>query len=87
MPNPTFFPEGHTPRRNDSKWRILMKILGATIDGGGGGGSYDPNTASNLSGSGSPEGVVTATVGQHYTDTMNGVTYWKMTGSGNTGWV
>lgn len=38
MANPTFFPEGSTPRANDTRWRVLLKILGATLDGGGGGG-------------------------------------------------
>lgn len=36
--SPTFFGEGSTPRVHDTRWRILQKILGATIDGGGGGG-------------------------------------------------
>lgn len=38
MASPTFFPEGSTPGRSDTRWRILQKILGATVDGGGGGG-------------------------------------------------
>jgi len=38
MASPTFFNDGHTPNRNDPTWKILQKILGATIDGGGGGG-------------------------------------------------
>lgn len=41
------------------------------------------------SGTGSPEGVVTAAVGSRYTDTAatNGAVEWiKATGSGNTGW-
>lgn len=38
MSSPTFFGEGSTPRVKDTRWRILQKILGATIDGGGGGG-------------------------------------------------
>jgi len=37
-------------------------------------------------GSGSPEGVVTASVGSEYTDTSTGVLYLKQSGSGNTGW-
>lgn len=42
-----------------------------------------------LTGTGSPEGVVTATVGARYVDTLatNGAVEWiKATGSGNTGW-
>ena len=37
--------------------------------------------------SGSPEGVITATVGSEYTDTSSGILYQKRSGSGNTGWV
>ena len=38
-------------------------------------------------GAGSPEGVVTATVGSFYSDTTNGVIYTKNSGTGNTGWA
>ena len=44
----------------------------------------------NYTGSGSPEGVVTAAVGSLYSDTAvtNGAAVWrKNTGAGNTGWV
>lgn len=33
---PSFFSDGNTPRREDPRWRILQKILGATGTGGGG---------------------------------------------------
>ena len=49
--------------------------------GGGGGGSFP-----DFTGSGSPEGVQTANVGQSYEDTTNGAIYFKISGSGNTGW-
>lgn len=39
MPSPSFLGDGHTPRRSDTKWVILQKILGAEIDGGGGSGA------------------------------------------------
>lgn len=35
---PDFFLEGNTPRRKDTIWRILQKILGALTAGGGLGG-------------------------------------------------
>lgn len=35
MSSPTFFGEGSSPRVTDTRWRILQKILGATIDLGG----------------------------------------------------
>lgn len=44
-------------------------------------------TALIQSGSGSPEGAVTAVVGTQYLNITNGVWYRKATGSGNTGWV
>lgn len=51
-------------------------------------GGIDPTTASYipLHGSGSPNGVVTATVGKLYVDTTAGLLYQKQTGTGNTGW-
>ena len=55
-----------------------------TVSGGGGGSS------SELSGTGSPEGVVTASPGIYYTDTngTNGAWRWiKVSGTGNTGWM
>ncbi len=38
-------------------------------------------------GTGSPEGSVTAEIGSEYLDTTNGDAYIKETGSGNTGWT
>ena len=50
-----------------------------------------PNRAKDrklaLSGSGSPEGSVTANAGACYVDTSNEAVYFKASGSGNTGWV
>lgn len=84
MASPTFFGDGSTPRRSDTQWVILQKILGAIVDGGGsagGGGSF--------TGSGSPEGVVTATEGKLYVDqaTTPPSLWAKASGTGNTGWV
>lgn len=50
--------------------------------GGGGGGATAP-----VSGSGSPEGVVTADPGTPYWDATNKKWYVKDTGTGNTGWA
>lgn len=33
MASPSFLGDGHTPRRSDTKWVILQKILGAELDG------------------------------------------------------
>jgi hypothetical protein len=49
--------------------------------------SVSIGTTLRTTGSGSPEGVVTAVVGSEYRDTATGNIYNKMTGSGNTGWV
>lgn len=88
---PDFFAEGNTPRHKDSIWRVTQKILGALVGSGGGGGSGASATyalGGNFSGSGSPEGVVTASPGAVYLDTdAPGTQYFKRTGTGNTGWV
>lgn len=81
MPSPTFLSDGHTPRRTDTLWTIEQKILGALEDGAGGGGG------TGLSGSGSPEGVVTADPGTTYLDTSDNGFWAKNSGSGNTGWI
>lgn len=83
---PDFYTDGNTPNRLDTQAITLKKILGATIAGGG--GSSDPATATQLHGSGSPEGVVSAEIGQHYLDDDTQQVYWKATGAGtNTGWI
>ncbi len=48
--------------------------------------TYNILQQTRLNGVGSPEGIVTATVGAYYYETGNGVVYYKRTGSGNTGW-
>lgn len=64
-------------------------------------GRFDPNpgeplypstptdnaSGGNLTGVGSPEGVVTAGPGQGYVDTDSGTLYVKVTGDGDTGWT
>lgn len=54
---------------------------GAQTDPDAGGGSGAAET-----GSGSPEGVVTANPGEHYWDSTNKIWYVKDTGTGSTGW-
>lgn len=39
-----------------------------------------------MTGSGTPNGSVTAAAGRLYRDTATGLIYWKASGSGNTGW-
>jgi len=55
------------------RWRV---VTSASADG-----------ASLYSGTGSPEGVVTAGIGSIYTDTATGTLYKKISGTGNTGWA
>lgn len=53
------------------------------VVGSGGGGSFP-----DFTGSGSPEGVQTANVGQSYVDSTNGALYFKATGTAtDTGWA
>lgn len=90
--NPSFFLEGSTPYRDDSRGAILQKILGATIDYADitiTGTVVDYATGGNYSGSGSPEGAVVASPGATYVDTdAPGTLYFKVSGVGtNTGWV
>lgn len=69
-------PSASTVLYGDGAWK-------AAPTGGGGSGS-------GLSGTGSPEGVVTAPVGTEYLDTAGTLGAWrwlKTSGSGNTGWV
>ena len=70
-------------RMNDAETTITA------LDGALGSLTTTVTDASTLrrSGSGSPEGVVTATPGTTYQDTTNGVFYTKRSGNGNTGWV
>lgn len=81
MASPTFFVGGSTPNSNDGTWIILQKILGATIDGGGGsgGGGIAPGVVD-------PEGAVTGDPGSTYYNTANGTFWVKESGSGDTGW-
>lgn len=57
--------------------RILNALRGAGSGTGGGG----------VTGTGSPEGVVTAPAGTVYYDTASGSFYVKGSGSGSVGWV
>jgi hypothetical protein len=85
MSSPTFFGEGSTPRVTDTRWRILQKILGATIDGGGGGGGG--GSGAFTPGTGNPEGVVVGSPGDRFWDTVNNFQYTKVTGTATTtGW-
>lgn len=83
---PEFYPENDTVLPSDNELRSLHKIV--SLSGGGGGGSASSySVGGNFSGSGSPEGVVTANKGATYTDTTNQQFYFKTTDGTNTGWV
>jgi len=82
MASPTFLARGHTPTRSDTKWFIEQRILGALIDGGGGGA-----TDITIGVAPNPNGVITGDPGSAYVDRVLH-TYWiKETGTGNTGWM
>lgn len=83
---PSFYPENNTSLPSDNELRSLHKIVDLIGGGSGGGGAYA--SGGNFSGSGSPEGVVTASPGATYVDTdLPGTIYAKRTGTGNTGWT
>lgn len=83
MSDPAFYSDGYTPRRMAPALVVLQKILGATIDLSGGGGSG----SGTFSGAGSPQGSVTASPGATYLDTSTGNFWSKQTGAGNSGWL
>ncbi len=59
---------------------LMLALLQRMVGGGGGTGG------AGLVGTGSPEGVVTATPGTSFYDTTGFAYYYKTSGSGNTGW-
>jgi hypothetical protein len=66
----------------------VLNTLTLTDSTGTAGGKFEFATGVYLtSGSGSPEGVVTANKGSLYSDTTNGDLYVKHSTTGNTGWV
>lgn len=81
MASPNFLSGGHTPNRLDTLWTIEQRILGALVDGAGGGGA-------DLYGVVDPEGSVTGSRGNSYINTANHTLWFKETGdSTNTGWA
>lgn len=80
---PAFFPENNTVLPSDNELRSLHKIV--SLSGGGSSATY--SSGGNFSGTGSPEGVVTANKGATYTDTAAQQFYFKTTDGTNTGWV
>ena len=75
--NPEQYGSGTTPAKGDTKRMLLVKL---NLGGGGGGGS-------GLAGTGSPQGVVSASPGTTYLDTSANGFWAKASGSGNVGWV
>lgn len=73
---PSFLPEGNTALPTDNEKRSLHKIVDQMAAGFG-----------NLTGNGSPEGVVTANPGRGYVDESNGDLWVKQSGTGSTNWV
>lgn len=73
---PSFLPEGNTALPTDNEKRSLHKIVDQMAAGFG-----------NLTGNGSPEGVVTASPGRGYVNTSNGDLWVKQSGTGSTNWI
>lgn len=81
MAEPTFLSWGSTPHRSDTVNTLLKRIAGGIANGGGGSGS-----SNNISGAGSPVGVVTPdAVNQFYRDTASN-SLWQSTGLTNADW-
>ena len=79
------FYSGNVSTAIDTQRVLEVKILNRLNAMGTGGGTG----GSGVTGTGSPEGVVTATAGTLYTDTTTpgaAIVWIKTSGSGNTGW-
>lgn len=75
MSDPTFFGEGNTPRPRDTLWKIEQKILGAVLDGGGGGVFGNPWVDMALNGAQPP---VDGSVGKYQVhDTDSGFRWYN----------
>ena len=70
-----------TPKSIDTIRILLVRILNAINGGGASGGQ------GGLTGTGSPEGVLSANPGALYYATDTGAFYVKGSGTGSTGWV
>lgn len=83
MAEPTFLSWGSTPHRSDTINTLLKRIAGGIANGGGGGAG----SSNNISGAGSPVGVVTPdAVNQFYRDTT-GNALWQSTGLTDADWT
>lgn len=69
------FGSGTVPQKSDTLRMLVVKDVNATRSHGG------------LSGTGSPEGSVTASPGATYVDVASGALWAKKTGTGATGWI
>lgn len=80
---PLYFQENNQPLPGDNEKRSLQKINDLLYNNGA------SSVTGQYTGTGSPNGSVTAPVGSIYfdlTDTDNPIMYIKTTGTGNTGW-
>lgn len=81
--NQEYFSSGTVPLRVNPERVLTSKILTALNNQPSGGGSG----TGTFSGTGSPQGVVTASPGATYVDTSNGNFWTKLSGTGNSGWL
>ena len=78
-------PDGDTDVANRAP-RFIVTTSGLGDDGSWDGGSF-PGFLPNFVGGANPDGLITATVGKFYHDDAAVKLYYKLTGSGNTGWI
>lgn len=69
---PDYFPEGNTPTRIDTRWRLLQKIAGGVSSGGGGGGGAARQTFAGASPPADPTVSGTGTQGYLWYPTAGG---------------
>jgi hypothetical protein len=62
---------------------VLLNTIAVNLGGGGGGGAI----SANLSGAGSPVGVVTPTANNQFYRDTTGIALWQSTGLTNTSWT
>ena len=81
MASPSFLGDGSTPRRSDTQWVIMQKILGAEIDGLGSGSNGQGQVYMDRDPA-APDNTSKAAIS--YSSTTGVITQWN---TGTLAWV